>query len=616
MAKTQTKPWLVGFLVLFHSFAFGASDYVPGEVIVKLRPRAKSQQAYAFLGRNASERAMVLKRQWSKLNIYQFQVRPGQSVEEAVGELSQDPNVEYAEPNSLVFKSDDTGLQKTFSAGDVQQLSASGVDPMTAAPINATATWADMANYVPTSAPPIVAVVDTGLDTTHPVFANSHAVFINPGEIPANGIDDDQNGLIDDVNGWNFVNDTGAVFDDEGHGTHVSGIILGAGQNIFSPPFPQAKIRILPLKFLNSNGVGSTSDAISAIYYAAQMGASVINNSWGGSVYSQALGEAIAYTYQKGIAFVVAAGNAGSNNDSAPTYPANYNVPNIISVAATTDLDYLASFSNFGARTVALASPGVFILSSIPNGYYGTSSGTSMAAPFVSGIAALMKVKSPDMLGYQIKQIVMNQADSISQLNSLVNTNGRVNSLRAVNYAAAASVDAYQPPYTYSGGAGSADLSSSLATGGAGGCGLVKSTLSGGEGPSSGPWTVGLIVGLLFAPLAYWMWARTRQPAARRRHERFQVDSEVRVRMGDRELIGSVSSISLGGVQLNTDVLLENGGIVGMTIQSPDGKDFIQVEGKIVWSEAQKSYGVAFSNAPLSALERISLWTKALKKSA
>ena len=476
---------------------------------------------------------------------------------------------------------------------------------------------------------PIVAVIDTGLDLNHQVFQNTDSIWTNSGEIAGNGIDDDGNGYVDDVNGWNFVDNSGSMYDDDDHGTHVSGIILNVDQSIHVNPatLVQSKIRIMPLKFLNGSGVGSTSDAVQAIYYAVNNGAKVLNNSWGGYSYSAALHEAVTYAYNQGVAFIAAAGNDGSNNDSRPLYPASYDVPNVIAVAATYDSFNLTSFSNYGSSTVDLGAWGYFINSTIPDGAFGNSSGTSMSAPFVAGTAIQMIVQSPSMLGYQVKQIIADQTEYQSVLDGKVYTKGRLHPTNSINYASSASVDSSQPDYSTS-YAGNRELASSLA--GGGGCGMVSEIASNYKGPGSGgpggglavgdlpgpnTWYILLIVGILLLPVAIALHLRNKAPENKRRHERYIINSGVRVQVGEKELVGSVSTISLGGVQLNTEELLENGGIVTMTIQSPTGEEQIQVKGQIVWREEKKAYGVAFQDAPLSALDRIGMWTQGLKKS-
>lgn len=598
-------------LLAFLSMGAAAQDYVPGEIIVKLKGQPGSSESYAFLGKAHSEKAMALKNSWGKLNMYHFGLSKAQTVESAIFELKQDPNVLYAEPNYYLKKTNEVGVQQTFTAQEIQaqsnQSQSSGY-LATSANIGAQSVWT--AHGGMPSVRPIVAVIDTGLDVGHYVFQDTSSVWVNSDEVAGNGIDDDGNGYVDDVNGWNFVDNSGTMYDDDGHGTHVSGIILSLDQNIYSSsPLAASKIQIMPLKFLNGSGTGTTSNAIRAIYYAVNNGASVLNNSWGGSAYSSALHEAIAYTYSKGALFVAAAGNAALNNDSAPMYPANYGVPNVISIAATTDYDYLASFSNYGKTSVHLGSPGVYILSTLPGEAFGTSSGTSMASPFVAGTAIQMKVEAPTMLGYQLREILMSQYDSITQLNNKVVTSGRLDSASSVTYAKTATIQSSQPAYTVSHGA-DRELASNVA---GGGCGTVKALAENGQTPWGG---AAAVVLLIFAPALVLIAMRLMSPANRRKHERFTLNSDVRISVGGRELVGSVSTISLGGACVNTSALLQDGGMVTMMIASPTGEEKIEVAGRVVWSEANKAYGVAFDQAPQSALSQIADWTKGLKRAA
>ena len=594
-----------------------AQDYVPGEVIVKLRESSGSEQAFAFLGKAMTDRQMQLEGAFGRIDLYHFKLGKGQSVQQAIAELSQDPAVEYAEPNYILRKSSQTGIENSFSLEEIGQRLSSGEDLFaTSAPVDFYESWS--APSAQSSSRPIVAVIDTGLDLSHSVFAHNNVVWRNPGEIPDNGIDDDGNGYIDDVYGWNFVNNSGHMFDDDGHGTHVSGIVLSVAHDIFSGESFDSKIQIMPLKFLDGNGMGTTGNAIKAIYYAVNQGAQVLNNSWGGPNYSAALHEAISFSYSKGVSFVAAAGNAGSSNDQAPMYPASYNVPHVMSVAATTNSDFLASFSNYGFNSVHLGSPGTSILSTVPGDKFGNSSGTSMAAPFVAGVAALMKRESPLMEGFQIKSIINEESDPISFLSGKVFSESRLN---FANPIVRAKSEALVDSPVYSSGVPTRQLASTT-----GGCGTVSTMYmdrhhqSGrgggmGAGRGSGLGYVILVLALMALPLVVAVALRARakadSPESRRRHERFKFDSEVKVNVGGRELVGSVSSISLGGVQINTEAMLEQGGIVSMSISSPDGKEQIQVEGRVVWSEAKKAYGVAFEQAPDSALSQIRSWTKA-----
>lgn len=591
--------------------------YVEGEIIVRLKENRQSQPQ-SFLSKSISQNGLILRNSWARFGAYHFATKPGQSVMQAVHELQNDPDVEFAEPNYIVSKSTTSeGFGDIMSLEDVHMMGGGGGGGpgylATDAPIQVTDTWGTIASG---SEVPIVAVIDTGVDINHPVFTDTDSIWINPGEIPDNGIDDDSNGFIDDVYGWNFVSNSKTMLDDDGHGTHVAGTILGVNLNIYSSTPGTAQFKIMPLKFLDGSGFGKTSDAIKAIYYAVNNGAHVLNNSWGGPSYSAALHEAVAYSFNKGTSFVAAAGNSSSNNDFTPMYPASYNVPNVISVAATNDVDNFASFSNFGPSTVHLASPGVLIYSTIPGAAFGNSSGTSMAAPFIAGVVTMMKLAQPDMLGYQMKQIVMGSSDGVSILNGKVYSKGRLNALTALTMAQSASIEGL-PSYTLSNQ--DRALASSLA---AGGCGMVGKLVNDTrKGPSGGGGGMGspmmtLFVILLALPMVIYQVLRSRNGKNKRKHERFKIDTEVKVQLGERELVGSISTISVGGVQLNTNALIEQGGVVSMSIRSPDGKEEIKVEGQVVWSESKKAYGVAFKKAPESAQEQIKLWTQGLSKAS
>src|SRR5262249_8774528 len=179
----------------------------------------------------------------------------------------------------------------------------------------------------------LVGVIDTGIDLTHPDLVDN--LWTNPGEIPGNGIDDDGNGYIDDVHGYDFFNHDGDPTDDNLHGTHVPGIIAGRGNNGIGVAGTCWRARLVALKFLNDSGTGFISGAIEALEYAERVGVRIANNSWGGGGFSNALRDAIAIADADGMLFVAAAGNNGANLDQVGFYPASYQLPNMIAVAAT-----------------------------------------------------------------------------------------------------------------------------------------------------------------------------------------------------------------------------------------------------------------------------------------
>ena len=267
----------------------------------------------------------------------------------AYGEL-----IDYAEPDFLY---DPVGQPSEF---DGQLLWGH-------AKINAPQAW----NQTEGLASVLVAVIDSGVDVTHPDLANN--IWRNPGEVAANGRDDDGNGYVDDVVGWDFAMGDANPDDDSFHGTHVAGTIGAVGGNgglVGVAP----KVKVMALKTLSPYG-GSTSASIYAIDYARRMGAQVINASWGSYGYSNALRDAIARAGQANILFVAASGNGdaygrGMDSDRSPMFPAGYDLPNIISVAATGQSDRLAGFSNYGRATVDIAAPGEGIASTVPGNDY------------------------------------------------------------------------------------------------------------------------------------------------------------------------------------------------------------------------------------------------------
>lgn len=272
----------------------------------------------------------------------------------------------------------------------------------------------------------IVAVVDSGVDITHPQLRGRLA--INVREIPGNGIDDDDNGYIDDVSGWDFDGNQPIVSDTAGHGTHVAGIILAEhGTSTMKGMAPEAKI--LPLDFMTAAGSGNIGNAILAIQYAAKQGARVINASWGGSPCSKTLSRTIADLEERGILFVAAAGNDGVDIDQLPEYPAAFALPNQITVGASTARDYTASFSNFSYHLVHLFAPGASILSTYPGNQVAALSGTSMAAPFVSGAAALLFSARPHATATQVRSALLN---SVDPGNFAAMTKGRLNVKKAL----------------------------------------------------------------------------------------------------------------------------------------------------------------------------------------
>ncbi|MCL2152040.1 MAG: S8 family serine peptidase [Oscillospiraceae bacterium] len=332
------------------------------------------------------------------------------SVAEAVELLNSLPNIEIAEPDYI--------LAADYIPNDPYCDQLYGMEKISAPDV-----WdlkIDCSSIV-------VAVIDTGIDINHPDLAAN--IWKNTDEV-LDGTDSDGNGFVDDICGWNFVDDNNNPFDDNGHGTHVAGTIGAVGDNGIGVAGVAWNVKLVPLKTLDYTGYGNVSNSIRAVNYAAMMGFPITNNSYGGEEYSEIFLQAIENC--NGI-FVAAAGNDyGTNNDIAPHYPSNYDCANVISVASTDFSDSLSGFSNYGPNTVHIAAPGSNILSTYPGNDYITMNGTSMAAPHVTGAAAVIMASNPALtIDEIIAQIVWN-SDEIPSLENRTISGGRLNAYKAL----------------------------------------------------------------------------------------------------------------------------------------------------------------------------------------
>jgi len=279
----------------------------------------------------------------------------------------------------------------------------------------------------------VVAVLDSGVDYTHPDLVGN--IWFRPDNVPQ--YKDDELGVLNDLRGFNAAENLSDPMDDNGHGTHCSGIIGAEGDNDEGIAGINWNVEIMPLKFIGRGGFGTTKDAIEAINYAIDrkrngVNVRIINASWGSTMYSKALEDTIRAAGEEGILFVAAAGNATTDNDKRPHYPSNYNLPNVISVAATDKNDQLTSFSNYGLKTVHIAAPGKDILSTWLNEGYREASGTSMAAPQVAGVAALILASEPKLSVEKLRQRLLKSIDKIDSLNGKVENGGRLNAAKAL----------------------------------------------------------------------------------------------------------------------------------------------------------------------------------------
>ncbi|MDB9541356.1 S8 family serine peptidase, partial [Anabaenopsis arnoldii] len=398
-----------------------SSPYAPNRLIVKFNPEVTSTQA------NEIKNSLgVLKTQNIRLTGAEiWQLSGTTSVETALSTYGRSQVFKYIEPDYIVttaatIPNDPSfnllwGLHNTGQTGGTPDVD-----------IDAPEAW-----DIQTGNPDLViGVIDTGVDYTHPDLVGN--IWTNTGEIAGNGIDDDGNGYIDDIRGWDFAYNDNNPMDVQGHGTHVSGTIAGKGNNAVGVTGVAWNAKIMPLKFLDDTGSGWTSDAILAVDYATAQGVKLTNNSWGGGGYSQALYDAIAAAGDAGSLFIAAAGNESNNNDSSPSYPASYNLDNIISVASTTHTDGLSWFSNYGLTTVDLGAPGSDIYSTVPGNGYASYSGTSMASPHVAGAAALLWSENPTWTAEQVKDVLLQTVDPTETLNGITVSGGRLNVYNAL----------------------------------------------------------------------------------------------------------------------------------------------------------------------------------------
>jgi subtilisin family serine protease len=393
---------------------------VTGEVLVQFKSTATAAEIRDFMDEAGATRL----RRFPKIRAEHHRITHT-SVEDAVTRFRGHRAVEIIEPNWIVQADAIPNDPQFHLLWGLQNTGQTGGFP--GSDIRAVPAW-----DVETGSPSvIVAVIDTGVDIYHPDLAAN--IWINLGEIPGNKVDDDGNGWVDDVNGYDFFNLDADPTDDVGHGTHVAGTIAAVGNNSVGITGVAWNARLMALKFLGANGTGPISAAVEAIEYAIQMGAHVLNNSWGGTRFSSILQIAIQSANQQGIPFVAAAGNAGVSLESFTHYPASYDLPNVIAVASTTSQDALSPFSNFGPTKVDLAAPGSSIWSTRPGAEYGYESGTSMATPHVSGALALLRSEFPNMPGEQLRATLLSSVDAVPALEGFVLAGGRLNVARMLS---------------------------------------------------------------------------------------------------------------------------------------------------------------------------------------
>lgn len=410
--------------------------FVAGELLVQFKASASETAKATALSRRGAKvgRKLIDKaaRRDAKGDLVQAQLGNGGKVDAAlIAQLAADPAVDYVEPNWIyrtqVANPNDPGLNLLWG------MQGATTSPTSAYGSGALAAWNAGALC---SSSVHVGIIDEGVMINHgDLRAN---VWLNPGEgSRADRKDNDRNGFVDDLRGWDFAANNASVYDGpaDDHGTHVAGTVAAAANNGAGVFGVCPSARLISAKFLGANG-GTTASAVKAINYLTQLKLAkkinlvATNNSWGGGGYSQALYDAIKAAGNANILFIAAAGNSGLDIDAAPSYPASYQLPNVISVGALDENGRRASFSNYGVNTVHIAAPGVDIVSTVPTSTgaagYAYMSGTSMAAPHVTGAAALYASLNPCATAAQIREALLRLAVRDPQLTGVVQQNRRL----------------------------------------------------------------------------------------------------------------------------------------------------------------------------------------------
>ncbi|MEO7970852.1 MAG: S8 family peptidase, partial [bacterium] len=387
-----------------------------GEVLVRFRAGASEQEkANVAVGHGNKRRKLR-----GESGVEKLDLPSGKSAESAALELAQEPSVEFAEPNFLIKPDqlspsaevvpNDSRFSEQWSLRNTGQSGGRyGSD------IGMPKGWHTSTGAQAT----VIAVIDSGIDFTHPDLANNE--WTNPG--PTN----------EDLHGWDYIADSPTIKDEQGHGTAVAGIIAARGNNADGVSGVMWQASLMSLRVLDNTGTGDIASAVEAIDYAVAHGAQVINLSWGTNNSSVALKSAIDRATKRGVVVVCSAGNDGQNIDATPYYPASFNSKGLISVAATGNTDQLASWSNWGNRTVAVAAPGSNILTTQMGGGYWSVTGTSAAAPLVTGVAGLTKSLRPSLSAAQVRSAIESNSRELSQLSSRVSSGGIVNAGAALS---------------------------------------------------------------------------------------------------------------------------------------------------------------------------------------
>lgn len=433
-----------------HVFQHPLEEIEEADVLVRFRPGTSAQTIENIVARLGDR---VEDRIESVSGLTAIDDENGLDPEAVVEEYRALAEVEYAEPNYTIELgpgvdqniNDGYGYGSAEGRGTISRFTTTPNDPMfgeqwslantgqregkTEADIRALNAWAKTKG----SEKVVVAVLDSGVLYTHPDLANN--MWVRPGSVAAYA--DKQLGTIDDVHGYDGVENDGDPMDDNGHGTHCAGIIGAEGGNNIGIAGVNWRVQIMPLKFMSAGGFGTTKDAIECINYVidrrrAGVNVRIISASWGSTQKSKALEDAIRQAGDEGILFIAASGNSSQNADRSPHYPASYKLSNVISVAALNRRDELASFSNYGLKSVHVAAPGAEILSTWLNDTFEEHSGTSMATPEVAGIAALVLSVDDKLSVKELRERLIESTDKLDGLRDKIVSGGRINAARAV----------------------------------------------------------------------------------------------------------------------------------------------------------------------------------------
>lgn len=400
-------------------------ESVPGQYVIQL---SKARASFDIKKLEARLGGRIVSDVREDIVLVQRDIKEDPS--EGTRSLSRLREVLIAEPNYILRASatpDDKDYGRLWGLNNIGQKDSGGSVGIPGIDMSMERAW----SITTGSRDVLVGVIDTGINYRHPDLVNN--MWVNEAEASGvTGVDDDGNGYVDDIHGYNFVANTGDPMDDNGHGTHCAGTIGAEGNNGIGVVGVAWKVSLMGIKFLDANGSGTLNNAIKALDYATKSKAVILSNSWGGNIRSELLQQAVERTYQAGQLFIAAAGNDSSDNDTGNSVPAGYTFDNIVSVAAIDNRGNMAYFSNYGAKTVHVAAPGVAVYSTSKGSSYESLSGTSMATPHVSGLAALLMAQNPSWTYKDAKTRIVSTARPLASLRGRTISGGAVDAYYAL----------------------------------------------------------------------------------------------------------------------------------------------------------------------------------------